>query len=223
MENKYTDRQIADAYKKDRELGAQMMLECYEKYIYSVLWSSYPTYMDVCGGEMFQCGVLGAIDALRTFNPDKSRFNTYCTPFIKHEAVEQICFISKEKSKYFLSLKKRVREAKNTIGENAKEVAASTGLSEKIVKREMSLETETTEISEQILPGAGPVINEDAVVNDMLRSLSKTQKEIVKKHVLEKESFRKIAESLGMRQNQVRKIYTLTIAQLRSEAMDDAA
>ena len=83
-QGRMSDVEIMAIYRKDKKAGNEQMINKYSKYVYDVINSSYPTFHKEIP-EMYQQGVIGIMNAMHSYDPEKGAFTTYSTPFIKKE------------------------------------------------------------------------------------------------------------------------------------------
>ena len=139
-------------------------------------------------------------------------FTTYCTPYIKKELGKHLRFMAGESSEYFASVHNSVERAKSkieTAGDEATvdKIMDETGLSHKIVKRE--LKVDRTKVSFDALESmtADMQLSDDFVVDDLLSSIPKKNSAIIKMKVLDGISFVQIAKELGEPVVKIRQCY----------------
>lgn len=218
-ENCMCDSDIMEVYKKDRCIGNELMLEKYHDYIYYIIKKHYPSFNREAS-ELFQHGAIDIMNALQTYDPSKASFTTYCTPYIKKELGKHLRFMAGESSEYFASVHNSVERAKSkieTAGDEATvdKIMDETGLSHKIVKRE--LKVDRTKVSFDALESmtADMQLSDDFVVDDLLSSIPKKNSAIIKMKVLDGISFVQIAKELGEPVVKIRQCYNEGIDMLR--------
>lgn len=201
-ENFMSDAEIMEVYKTDKKKGNVKMIEKYSDYVHYVIKKYYPSFRKEVA-DMYQQGVIGIMNAMRTYHPDKGSFSTYSTPFIKKELSNHIRFMACESSEYFASVHNSVERAKNKLEADGKDVAVDliiqeTGLSNKIVKRE--LKVDRTKVSYDVLTnmGADMTLTDSFVVDDILSVIPKLNSVIIKMKVLDEMSFANIAKQLNI-------------------------
>lgn len=222
MKKKFTDKDIMEIYKSDAKKASDLMIEKHMDYVYSFLWKKFPTYMRVYKDEMFQACIVGMLDAIRTYNPDKGAFTTYSTPYIKHEAFEQVCFIGKEKSRHYAIMHQKIRNARYTLEMNGETVTLEkickmTGLSRNVAEREMKVSEipPAMSIDECVEPYTELQLSDDMVAYSILSSLSDKERKIVVMKVLDEMTYKEIADKLGMSSVHVKQVYDKCIKKLR--------
>lgn len=199
------------------------MIEKYENYIWQVVNKLYPTYVSTAREkeEAFQNGAIGIMEAMKGYDPLKGRFTTYCTPFLKKEIGKQVRFVLSESSEYLARTNRRVKKAIAKIESEGMEVSVErvmkeTGLSGKIVKREMKIDYAKASLEALSSMGSDMRISDELVVNDILKGLLSISQKIVKLKAVENWSFKKIARYLNMSEACVKKEYASAIEILRS-------
>lgn len=94
-------------------------------------------------------------------------------------------------------------------------LAKETGLSHKIVKREMKVDH--TKVSYDVLENtpSDMSLTDSFVVNDMLSAVDELSRRIIRLKAIEGVSFTAIAKETGMTPHNVKKVYSKGIAVLR--------
>lgn len=220
-----TDAEIMDIYSKDKKAGAELMLEKYKDYIYKFLWSNYRTFMHEKSNadELFNSCVVGMMKAMQMFNPKVGAFMTYCIRFMKHEASEQMYFITKEKSRYFAKLSMVVKRAKEDVGaesyddESVKKIAECAGLSERIVKRELKIpDNQTADIDACAEQSCDFSPDEDLAAYEILGDLSEFDRKMIVMKVLQGFTYREIGNKLGTDEYNIKRRYAKCMTYLRA-------
>ena len=218
-QGRMSDVEIMAIYRKDKKAGNEQMINKYSKYVYDVINSSYPTFHKEIP-EMYQQGVIGIMNAMHSYDPEKGAFTTYSTPFIKKEISKHVRFIAGESSEYFASIHNSINRAKSRIETNGnmatvERLAKETGLSHKIVKREMKVDH--TKVSYDVLENtpSDMSLTDSFVVNDMLSAVDELSRRIIRLKAIEGVSFTAIAKETGMTPHNVKKVYSKGIAVLR--------
>lgn len=211
-ENKLSDEEIMELYKKDKNTGINLMIEKYSDYIHYVINKYYPSFSRETE-DMYQNGVIGIIEAMKNYQADKASFTTYCTPFVKKEISKHVRFVASEKSEYFATVHNHVEKAKTALETRGKDINVEnlmeeTGLSEKIVKREMKVDR--TKVSYEALAeiGTSLSLSDSFIVDDMLSGTTSIRKEIIKMKVIEELTFKAIAQKLQLTEFRVKKEYS---------------
>lgn len=227
MEKKYenymSDAEIMKLYNKDKTHGTEKMLEKYNDYIYYIINKVYPSFHREIQ-DMYQNGVIGMMNAMTSYNPEKGTFTTHCTPYIKKEISKHVRFISSESSEYFAAIHTSVSRAKTKLETDGKEITVEnvmeeTGLSKKIVNRELKIDH--TKVSYEALESMTSEISltDNFMVNDILSVIPDENSLIIKMKVFDGLTFANIAEKLGKTPHTVRKEYHEGLNMLR-ESME---
>lgn len=220
-ENYSSDAKIMEIYHLNKQDGIKMMVEKYSDYIYYIIKQHYPSFTKDYT-DMFQNGVIGIIEAMKGYHPDKGSFHTYSTPFIKKEISKHIRFVASESSEYFATVHNSVKRAKTKLETEGKEatvddVMLETGLSRKIVKREMKVDRTKVSYEALLEMGTSMDLTEDFIIEDMLKGISPMKKQIIKMKVVEELSFVSIAGKLNMSVGSVKKEYNAGIDTLKKQ------
>lgn len=125
------------------EYGKTLLIQKTEKYIWKIVHRRYRNFEINYGEDLFQCGVVGVLTAIRTYNY-KYSFITYSKPFIIHEMSAFIYIVMNVPSAYYARIQLKIEnayqqlEAQNepTTAEN---ISKLSGINKKIVKRELSV------------------------------------------------------------------------------------
>lgn len=197
-----SDAEIMEIYKTDKKLGNVKMIEKYSHYIYYMIQKFYPSFLKDTA-DMYQQGAIGIMNAMKNYHPDKGCFSTYSTPFIKKELSSHVRFVVCESSEYFSSIHTSVERAKNKLKTTGKEVTTDliveeTGLSHKIVKRELEVDTTKISYDDLIDVGINMKLSDNLIVNDMLSIIPKLNRIIIKMKIFDEMSFASIARQLNI-------------------------
>lgn len=215
------DVEIMELYRTNKTVGQEKMLEKYTDYIHYVIMKNYPTFRTE-QDDMFQNGVIGLLNAMKTYDPQKGTFTTHCTPYIIKELGKHIRFLSNESSEYFATVHNTVNRAKNKLESSGNEVTVDkvmeeTGLSKKIVKRELKVDhTKVSFDAVENLP-ENIVLDSNLEVENLLACMSESARMIVKMKVFEDMSFVSIAQKLGKSTKAIRKEYGQSMDLLRRQ------
>lgn len=125
------------------KLAKEQVIAFYGRYVWKLIVTDYPSFVDKNGDDLFQQGVIGLLEALKTYD-GKHAFTTCSKPFIKHEVSAYVSNLTDNKTFYFAKNQKKVKEAIARLEQEETEVtperiAELTGLSMKIVTRELSV------------------------------------------------------------------------------------
>lgn len=218
--NCLSDAEIMKIYKENKQSGNEKMIDKYSNYVYDVIRTYYSIFHKDMA-DMYQQGVIGIMNAMRSYNPEKGAFTTYSTPFIKKEISKHVRFIAGESSEYFAAVHNSVNRAKSKLETTGSEISIEnlmdeTGLSHKIVTRE--LKVDHTKVSYDVLENVTSemALSEDFMVDDMLASVDTTCREIIKSKAIEGETFSSIAKRMGITTHSVKRMYYSGLETLRN-------
>lgn len=217
-----TDREIMAIYATDNKRGNELMIEKYRDYVYCFLWRKFPTYMKNYPEEMFQSCIVGLLEAIRKYDPDKGCFSTLATKYLLHEAMSQICYLSKEGSRYYANIHGKIKKAAMEFEHSNKfssdeinAISRETGFNSKIVRRELSLNTQDADYAAcNLVVPFQP--SSDFIIHDLLAGLTHEQSQIVTMRVVENLPFKEIAKRTGLTPHMAQKIYGESIQYLKS-------
>lgn len=218
-QGRMSDVEIMAIYRKNKKAGNEKMISKYSNYVYDVINNSYPTFHKEIP-EMYQQGVIGIMNAMHSYDPEKGAFTTYSTPFIKKEISKHVRFIAGESSEYFAAVHNAVNRAKSKLETNGNDITVEnlmdeTGLSHKIVTRE--LKVDHTKVSYDVLENTSSemTLSDSFIVDDLLSSVDDLSRRIIMLKAIEGISFSVIAKETGMTVHNVKKVYNRGIATLR--------
>lgn len=114
----------------------------YGNYVLDIIHSYYNTYAATCCEDMYQCGVIGLIKALKSYDETLGRFTTYCKPFVQHEIAAQINFQNNDTTVHYNNVQKKIAGAvkyleAEGIEPTVHKVEILTELSANVIKREL--------------------------------------------------------------------------------------
>lgn len=221
-----SDEEIMELYKTDPGKAKETMINKYKKYIYHIIAKKYPTYQHNYSElpELFQHGCIGILLAMKTYDPEKGRFTTHCTPYIKNELTKYFQFLEDEKSDYFLNLHNKVKRAKIKLEECGCEISTEsimkeTGMSRKLVIREANLnriKVPYDSISGTKAPKACGM-SEEMIIKDYLSVLPKINQQIVNMKIIDNKSFNDISRDLHINRRRVEREYKEGLRILRKK------
>lgn len=207
----------------------------YERYIYNIMHQYYPSYVDKYSEELYQCGVIGVLNALKKYDEKKGMFTTYSRKFIIHEMEMQINFNHNDTSVHYNNIQEKIKKAIKDIEEQNCEasiaaISMMTELKPEVVKREMEYMERTNFIYidseseiEQIYdyresPEELAIINENSkVLQEAMESLPQEMREIVwKKFVLEMNN-EEIAAQYNTTAGKIKTIFQHGIKRIKEE------
>lgn len=117
----------------------------HENYIKKLMEDFCPTYQAKYYDDLLSSGTVGLMEALQKFDPEKGRFTTWSKRYIIHEFLNFLCEIVFQCSVYYANLQNKIRKViKKLELEGIKytfeDICEQTGLSMKIVKRELQMQ-----------------------------------------------------------------------------------
>lgn len=145
-EPKLNMESIMELYRSGNEMllkkSKEYTVEMFSKYIYSLMNTYHKTYVEKYGEELFQCGVIGILNAMKNYHEDEGAFTTYSKLFIRHEMMTHINFLNNGISVHYTKLHNQIRNAISTLKEEehevtVKNIAILTDIKPDIIKREM--------------------------------------------------------------------------------------
>lgn len=231
---------IMELYHSEQEWLKQksrdQIVHSYEKYVYSIIHSEFPQYDGKYMEELFQCGVIGLLNAMDGYRGQHA-FTTYSKLFIIHEMYQFIYYLSEESSPYFAGIKSKIKKAQEVMRENnivptVEKISSLTGLSKKVVKRELEVIKRMDHVFLDDQDEKGPVnISDDRSntedqaeknvraekVRISMMELSQDKRRILYLHVVENASYGDIAAELNMTIKEVKTYYQEAFSEMRSK------
>lgn len=116
----------------------------FTNYVHDIIHTYYSTYSSKYWEELYHCGVIGLIKAMKNYDEKIGKFTTYCKRFVFHEISEQLNFHKNDSTVYFNNMQKKVMEAKEQLVRDGFEptvenIALLTDLKPEMVKRELDV------------------------------------------------------------------------------------
>lgn len=230
---------IMELYRSDDEFlsykAKEHAVQNYDQYIYSIVHKCYSTYADKYMEELYQCGVIGVLNALKGYDIEKGKFTTYSKPFIIHEMREQLNFHHNDTTVHYNNIQKKIHEAIILLEERGDDVTISklatiTELRPEIIKREMEYmertrflyldsESEVEQIHEYFDGPEELSIQRESskVLYTVLASLPKDMRDIVIKKFIYDLKNEEIAEEYGLTPGKVKTIFQRGIKQIKED------
>lgn len=206
-----SDEEIMKLYRLDNQKGYEKIIEKYSDYVYYVIHKHFPSFNKEIE-DLYQYGVIGLMNALQSYDSEKGAFTTHCTPYVKKELSKQIRYLAGEKSAYYATIHNAVSKAKSRLEAEGKDVSVKeimkiTGLSKKIVERELGVDH--VKVSYEALESIPDemVLSDNFMINDMLCSLPQENRNVIVMKIVEGMTFKAIAQKLDRTLAHVKKDY----------------
>lgn len=128
---------------EEKQKAAEKIVEMYSRWAMSMAYFYAGIYMGEYYSDLYQCSVVGLLEAAKTYDPNKGSFTTHSKQYIHHEVYQYtMIFIDKQQSWHYARLQNKVSKAISKIEDdgrpvNWKELAKEAGISEKIAKQEL--------------------------------------------------------------------------------------
>ncbi len=210
--------------------GKQQVITAYSPYIYSIIYGLYSQLTPQYTEDLFQSGVKGLLDALGRYDGNGA-FITYATFHINHELCLFQTFLEGNPSRYYGTLQRKVRKAIDSMrGEgkepDASEISRRTGISVKIVTREMKLIAYKLNAPIQIsdeeefgFSGLGSSLEDRVILRADLEaamsSMAKVERIALLLHCLAGISYARISKLLGIEEHKLRAREKKNVERLR--------
>lgn len=126
------------------KLSKKYIVLNFTNYVHDVIHTYYSTYSSDYWEELYQCGCMGLIKAMRGYDEEKAKYTTYSKRFILHEISEQLNFHNNSSTVYFNNIQKKVRAAIEKITDEGfdptvENVALYTDMKPEMVQRELDV------------------------------------------------------------------------------------
>lgn len=127
-------------------LGIKFAQECildnYENFVRDIIRKYYPTYANDNYQDMFQCGCIGLLNAMKSYDCKRGAFTTFSISFIRHEINAWINYFSNDSTVHYTKLQNRINEAVRElegqgIQPTAPKISILTELKPETVQREL--------------------------------------------------------------------------------------
>ncbi len=114
----------------------------YGRYVHSLINRLYSTYAEKMEEELYQCGVIGLLNALPVYDEKKGAFTTLCKPFVMHEITTQINYYHNDTTLHYNTLQKKINEAISKLNNDGldptvQRISIITEIRPEIVEREL--------------------------------------------------------------------------------------
>lgn len=232
--------EAVDSYNKGMRMvldAKSEMTDLLEKLIYHIIQSRFPTFKEHTR-DMYQEGVIGILNSIDAYDPERGKPTTYFWRYILHEITEYINRTINKTTSHYASNIVRVKKAINKFdseGRNytIKDIAQETNISAETIaqtlkimeySKEKTYETTAAlecEISQRIdSPETEYLKNEETqIIHKAVAALPEQQaKVIILRYGLasgEKMAFKIIADKLGIPIDQVKRMNNAGIRALR--------
>ena len=216
---------------------AESELICkYEKFIYYIMEKYFPTYKDKFREDLFQCGCIGILNAMRNYKSGAS-FTTYSQYYIRHEMMLFTHFITNTPSRHYAELQKKVKAAimeceMSGLEATDQYLSILTGLSLRIIQQEKQFQKTTDFLYLDSLENPDVICGCDTespemvyisrqctqIIFQSLLELKPLTLKIIFFHIFENYSFSRIAKHLDMPTWKVRDLYYNGLKKLRKDS-----
>ena len=238
--------QLARYHSDDPTVSAKAVeeiLDDYKKFITHIINKHFYSYKNQWYEDMFSVGVIGLIESLSKYDPDKSMPTTHFARYIIHEIYEFLAtFVNKTTTHYAAKLTAINRaihdlEAEGIENPTVIDISMKTGIKPEIILKALSIQTATQSASfesEEFLnskmtdfqktPDEVVEMNEGiSIMFQAIDNLPKNMKGVVLRRNglggYEVQSNDVISRDTGIPTNQIRRIYAKALALLRESDM----
>ncbi len=159
-------------------MAKEQLIDFYGNYVWKLILTDYPSFVEKNGDDLFQQGVIGLLEALKNYD-GKHAFTTCSKPFIKHEVSAYVSNLTENRTFYYAKNQKKVKEAiarleREKTAVTVEHIMELTGLSRKVAAQELNALERTNFVymdgleSSDLLQPAEPQKPVDAIVEERI-------------------------------------------------------
>lgn len=228
-----------------RAKALEEILEDHKKFITYVINKYFSSYKNQWFDDLYSCGVIGLLESLQKYDPDKGMPTTHFNSYILHEMYDFVAtFINKTTAHYaskLSTINKAIAELESEGCENPDviDISMRTGIKPEIVLKALSIQTatqnkslESEEFISNLMSDSQMQPDEIAERNEgmeiMYRAIEglpyKMREVVLRRNGLggyEPQSNEVISRETGIPTGQIRRIYAKAIKRLRESEMKD--
>ena len=228
-----------------RTQALEEILEDHKKFITHIINKHFSSYKNQWFEDLYSCGVIGIIESLPKYDPDKSMPTTHFTRYMIHEMYDFIAkFIQQTTTHYAAKLaiiNRAIAEFEREGIENPTiiDIAMKTGIKPEIVMKDMAIQTaaqnkslESEEYISNLMSDSREQPDEIAERNEgveilyrAIHNLPYRMREVVLRRNglcgYEVQSNEVISRETGIPPNQIRRIYAKALKMLRESEIKD--
>ncbi len=139
-------KSIMELHHSGNKMGEKFAKECildsYGNFVRDIIRKYYPTYVNDNYQDMFQCGCIGLLSAMKSYDCERGAFTTFSISFIRHEINAWINYFSNDSTVHYTKLQNRINEAVREleaegIQPTVPKISILTDLKPEIVQREL--------------------------------------------------------------------------------------
>jgi RNA polymerase sigma factor (sigma-70 family) len=229
-----------------RSKALEEIIEDHRRFITHIINKHFPSYVIKHFEDMFEYGVIGLLEALPRFNPDKSKPTTFFGPYIIHEIFNYIGVFLGQMTQHYAAKLSKVNKARVDLESEGIEnptimdLAMKSGLKPEVVMKAISMQTagqtqyfssdefffENMEGDHGLQPETQIIQQEgkDTIYASLNQLPVKMREVVVRKLGLgehEAQNNEQIGEAVGIAPGSVRQVYNQAIERLRDSDISD--
>ena len=228
-----------------RTQALEEILEDHKKFITHIINKHFSSYKNQWFEDLYSCGVIGIIESLPKYDPDKSMPTTHFTRYMIHEMYDFIAKFIKQTTTHYAAklaiINRAIAEFEREGIENPTiiDIAMKTGIKPEIVMKAMAIQTaaqnkslESEEYISNLMSDSREQPDEIAERNEgveilyrAIHNLPYRMREVVLRRNglcgYEVQSNEVISRETGIPPNQIRRIYAKALKMLRESEIKD--
>ena len=121
-----------------------ILTKCFSNYVYDIMQRKFPTFVPKYRQDMYQEGMIGLLEAFRSWDPQRGAAFTTYAKFAVIKRIAAIVHAATGTTAFHITQHKRIEEAKKTLQESGfpvteENIAILTGMKKETVKREIGI------------------------------------------------------------------------------------
>lgn len=221
------------------------ILEDHKKFITHIINKHFSSYKNQWFEDLYSCGVIGLIESLPKYDPDKSMPTTHFGRYIIHEIYDFIAKFVQQTTTHYASklaqINRAIAELEREGIENPTivDIAMKSGIKPEIVMKALSIQTaaqsksiESEEYISNLMSDSreqpDEIVEQQEGIEIMYRAIQnlpyKMREVVLRRNGLcgyEMQSNEVISRETGIPLNQIRRVYAKALKMLRESEMKD--
>ena len=231
---------------KVKEKATEEILNDYRRFITHLITKHFSSYMNRHFDDLFSSGLIGLMEALTKYDPEKSMPTTFFATYIVHEIYNYVATFVNQTTPYYALRITKLNKAKAELEHEGNDnpsvidLAMKTGLKPEIVMKTMAIQsasqTQSFDSEEfifnemsadaQLQPEAVVIRNEgQAILHKAVRDLPDDMREVLVRKLgmgnQKAQTNEQISKETGISTNNVRYLYSKALEQLREGEVFD--
>lgn len=228
-----------------RAQALEEILEDHKKFITHIINKHFSSYKNQWFEDLYSCGVIGLIESLPKYDPDKSMPTTHFGRYIIHEIYDFIAKFVQQTTTHYASklavINRAIAEMEREGVENPNivDIAMKTGIKPEIVMKALSIQTaaqskslESEEYISNLMSDyreqPDEIVERNEGIEIMYRAIQnlpyRMREVVLRRNGLcgyEAQSNEVISRETGIPPNQIRRVYAKALKMLRESEMRD--